>query len=222
MLMTDLENILGYHFQNKALLKQALTHSSCTGDVKKNYERLEFLGDRVLGVAMAHLLYFTFENDPEGALSPRLVELVRKETVAEVARELKLNLYINAKPKILSQNENVLCDVLEAVIGAICIEAGFETAISFVDKHFKKHIEKSAAPQRDHKTILQEMIHKIKPINPIYEMVKKEGTEHEPIFYIKVSAEDIGTAVGCGKNKKAAEQAAAAELIGILETRYDK
>ena len=220
--MSDLENILGYSFKNKSLLKQALTHSSLTGDVEKNYERLEFLGDRVLGVAMAHLLYFTFENEPEGALSPRFVKLVRKETVAEVALELKLNQYIRANPSSLSSNENVLCDVMEAVIGAICLDGGFETAINFVDKHFKKHITKSAEPERDHKTLLQETAHKFFNIQPTYELLKKEGSEHEPVFFIKVCVGEKYSASGEGKSKKQAEQSAAAKLLEILEEKYGK
>ena len=182
--MADLEARLGYRFKDKALLKQALTHSSITGSVKKNYERLEFLGDRVLGVSMAHLLYFTFADEPEGALSPRFVKLVRKETVAQVARELGLNDYIRANPSTLSTNENVLCDVMEAVIGAICLDSDFMTAIAFVDRHFKKHIAQSALPERDNKTVLQEWAHRIKANTPVYKVLKKEGTEHEPLFYI--------------------------------------
>ncbi len=220
--MQELENILGYDFHNKALLEQALTHSSLTGNVKKNYERLEFLGDRVLGVAMAHLLYFTFKDEPEGALSPRFVKLVRKETVAEVALELRLNEFIKANPTTLALNENVLCDVMEAVIGAICLDSGFETAIKFVDKHFKKHIEKSAEPERDNKTILQETAHKFLAQTPVYELVKKEGAEHDPTFYVKAMVSQGGSAIGIGKTKKAAEQNAAAELLKILEVKYGK
>ncbi len=220
--MADLEARLGYRFKNEALLKQALTHSSITGSVKKNYERLEFLGDRVLGVSMAHLLYFMFENEPEGALSPRFVKLVRKETVAAVARDLQLNNYIRANPASLSDNENVLCDVMEAVIGAICLDSDFMTAIAFVDRHFKKYIQQSASPERDNKTVLQEFAHRIKAGTPVYQILKKEGTEHEPLFYIEVSVEGQGTAVGLGKNKKIAEQAAAAELLKILETKDGK
>ncbi|MBO4285661.1 MAG: ribonuclease III [Alphaproteobacteria bacterium] len=219
--MQALEQNLGYSFKNKSLLEQALTHRSMSGHIQKNYERLEFLGDRVLGVAIAHLLYFAFKNEPEGSLSPRLVELVRKETVAEVARELKLNEYIKAMPKTLCLNENVLCDVMEAVIGAVCIEAGFEKAISLVDRHFKKHIEKSVEPKRDSKTILQEAAHRLQEV-PVYELAKKEGTEHEPVFYIKVSVKNAGTAVGSGKNKKQAEQDAAMRLMEILEKKDGK
>ena len=220
--MNGLEQIIGYTFHDKALLLQALTHRSTTSDVHKNYERLEFLGDRVLGVSMAHLLYFTFQNEPEGFLSPRFVSLVRKEMVAEVALELKLNDYIKAMPPALKVNENVLCDVMEAVIGAVCLDGGFEKAIAFVDKHFKKHIEKNAAPERDHKTVLQELAHHLKFQPPVSDLLKKEGSEHEPVFYIQVCIEGQGTAVGQGKNKKLAEQAAAAELLKILGERYGK
>ena len=218
----NLEDILGYHFHNQDLLKQALTHSSLTGNIHKNYERLEFLGDRVLGVSMAHLLYFLFQDDPEGALSPRFVKLVRKETVAEVGRELKLNEFIKAAPQDLSNNENVLCDVTEAVIGAICLDGGFETAIEFVDKHFTTHIQKSAQPERDHKTVLQEEAHKLKAGNPLYTLLKKEGTEHEPLFSIKVIIEGVGSAVGEGKNKKQAEQNAAQKLLELLAKNHGK
>ena len=220
--MESLEKKTGYVFKNKNLLKQALTHSSITSDVEKNYERLEFLGDRVLGVSMAHLLYFMFENEPEGFLSPRFVSLVRKETVAEVALELGLDKYIKAVPSSLCVNENVLCDVMEAFIGAVCLDGGFETAINFVDKHFKKHIEKDAAPERIDKTALQELAHRLKAEPPVYEVIKREGSDHEPVFYVKCSIKGKATAIGEGKSKKLAEQAAAAQLLKILEDAHAK
>lgn len=215
--MGELEEILGYRFKNQNLLTQALTHSSCTGDESKNYERLEFLGDRVLGVAMAHLLYVKFPQDPEGKLSPRLTHLVRKETVAEVALGLKLDHYIHAVPQELSTNENVLCDVMEAVIGAVMIDAGFETAIALVDRHFNHLIVQNSKPEKDFKTLLQEISHHLKSGNPVYELVKKEGSEHEPHFYIKVTVKGHASAVGEGKNKKLAEQNAAQKLIEMIK-----
>ncbi|MBQ8870284.1 MAG: ribonuclease III [Alphaproteobacteria bacterium] len=215
--MDKLEQILGYCFKNKALLKQALTHSSITGNVAKNYERLEFVGDRVLGMAMAHLLFKTFDKDAEGLLSPRHTGLVRKETVAEVALKLRLNEYILAEPKEICHNENVLCDVAEAIIGAICMDSNFETAIEFVDRHWKYLINASQSPIKDNKTALQELAHRYKAANPVYEMVRKEGTEHEPYFFIKVVVDGLGEAVGSGKNKKLAEQNAALRMIKKLE-----
>lgn len=217
--MCKLEKILGYTFKNKALLKQALTHSSLTTDVSKNYERLEFLGDRVLGVAMAHLLYKTFADEPEGSLSPRYVRLVRKETVAKVAQKLQLNNYIKAENPILKKNVNVLCDVAEAVIGAICLDGGFETAIDFVDRFWQELIGQSDEPLKDHKSALQEKTQQLLGKLPVYEVVFKEGSEHEPCFHIKVSVDNF-TAVGEGQNKKAAQQRAAADLLKKLEEKF--
>ena len=220
--MEKLEHILGYKFNNKELLKQALTHSSKTRNVSKNYERLEFLGDRGLGVAMAHLLFNMFKKDAEGDLSPRHTRLVRKETVAQVALKLQLNNYIIAENKELCLNENVLCDVAEAIIGAICIDSSFEMAINFVDKHWKYLINSNQTPIRDSKTILQELAHKHKSDNPTYQLVKKEGSEHEPHFFVKVVVDGLGEAVGSGRNKKMAEQNAALRLIKVLESENGK
>ena len=214
-----LEEILDYRFQNKQLLLQALTHGSYNHDISQNYERLEFLGDRVLGVAMARLLYNIFPTDPEGDLSPRFTRLVRTETVAQVALDLNLNKYIRAENRQLCRNKNVLCDVTEAIIGAICIEAGFETAIDFVERNFKPLINQNSEPLKDKKTLLQEVSHQLKAGNPVYELVKKEGSEHEPVFFIQVTVTGHGTAVGSGKNKKIAEQNAAAQLLDILENK---
>lgn len=218
--MEELEKNLGYCFKNKKLLSQALTHRSYSNDITQNYERLEFLGDRVLGVAMAHLLYNLFPSEPEGDLSPRFTRLVRKETVAEVALELGLDKYIKVDNPELCRNENVLCDVAEAVIGAICIEAGFTTAIKFVDKHWRHLINKSSEPVKDNKTLLQEITHHLKLGTPEYHLLKKEGSEHEPYFHIEAV---IGkySSIGFGKNKKIAEQDAAAKLIAVLEQKHD-
>ncbi len=218
--MDKLQEILGYRFKNQDLLKQALTHSSCTSDITKNYERLEFLGDRVLGVSMAHLLYNMFPQEPEGSLSPRFTKLVRKETVAAVALEMHLNEYIHAENQQLCTNINVLCDVAEAVIGAICIEAGFQTAIDFVDRHWQHLISQNSKPKKDSKTALQEISHAFGAGNPVYTLLRKEGSEHQPIFYIEASIPKKGSAIGSGSNKKIAEQEAAAALIAQLESAH--
>ena len=125
--MTEtLQQILKYRFKDESLLRKAITHGSINSDVRENYERLEFLGDRVLGVATASLLYRLFPKEPEGSLSQRFVGLVCKETVAEVAKTLQLDKFMKVGNDELRSNENVLCDVCEAVIGAIYIDAGVE------------------------------------------------------------------------------------------------
>lgn len=212
------EDILQYHFNNPRLLTQALTHSSITNNEHRNYERLEFLGDRVLGMTMAHLLFKMFPDDREGQLSQRHVKLVCADAVAEVARKLHLNEYIIAKDKETIKSVNVLCDVGEAVIGAIYIDSNIEQAIAFVERNWKDLIDQSSAgSQKDFKTSLQEKFHALHKPSPTYELVTKEGSEHEPIFMVKVTFDKDLFAFGQGKNKKTAEQHAAQNLLVLMD-----
>ncbi len=211
--MKQLEDILQYRFNNPKLLQQALTHSSMTGNEHRNYERLEFLGDRVLGMTMAHLLYNMFPDDREGVLAQRHVKLVRAEMVANVARKLHLDEYIISKDRETAQGTNVLCDVGEAIIGAIYIDSNIEQAIAFVERNWKDMIDVDFGDQKDAKTQLQEKFHALKKPSPIYEVVEKSGSEHLPIFKVKVAFSDELYAFGEGQNKKIAEQNAAAELL---------
>ncbi len=211
--MVELEKILQYHFSDKSLLKRALTHSSCSSHVSENYERLEFLGDRVLGLTIAALLYRIFPNEPEGSLSQRFTGLVCKETVAEQARLLHLDRYMYVANEEIRDNENVLCDVCEAVIGAIFIDAGCEQAVEFVNKHWRELIDKNVAPPKDSKTALQEVAH-VKGLGmPVYRLVDRKGSEHEPIFYIGVSLNNVPEEIGEGKSKKLAEFDAASKML---------
>ena len=214
-----LEKVLGYHFKNDKLLRQALTHSSMTSHIGGNYERLEFLGDRVLGVAVASALFNEFPNEPEGSLSPRQTHLVCKETVAEVARELCLDKYMSVATEDIRKNENVLCDVCEAVIGAIFIDAGCERAITFVQEHWQNLLHKDMTPPKDFKTRLQEIAHANGYSTPVYREISRTGSEHEPTFVMQVMIDDLPPQSGSGHNKKLAEQAAAARMISVLEKK---
>lgn len=214
------ENI-DYTFKNEQLLKQALTHGSITGNKHLNYERLEFLGDRVLGMTIAHLLYSHFPNDKEGELSQRFNRLVCAETVADMALHLNLHKYISAKDNEVIQSVNVLCDVCEAIIGAIYIDSDIDTAITFVEKHWSPLFNKNLTAKKDFKTQLQEFLHKLKLPLPIYEVAEKIGEEHNPLFKIKVSSADGKFAYGEGHNKKEAEQHAAEKLLLILKGKND-
>lgn len=212
--MEKLQQILQYKFNNLRLLQQALTHSSITGNEHRNYERLEFLGDRVLGMTMAHLLYKIFPHDREGELAQRHVKLVRAETVAEVVKRLHIDEYIIAKDKETAQSINVLCDIGEAIIGAIYIDSDIEHAISFVERNWRQMIDLTdTGSEKDYKTQLQEKFHAMKMPVPVYEVVAKEGSEHEPLFTIKVALNNELFALGTGKNKKNAEQQAAHNLL---------
>jgi len=214
--LSELENILGYQFKDKHLLQQALTHSSHTARLSENYERLEFLGDRVLGVAVAHLLYQIFPKEPEGNLSQRHTGLVCKETVAEVALTLHLDRFMVVANEEIRENENVLCDVCEAVIGAMFIDAGCDQALAFVNQHWKELIDRNVAPPKDSKTSLQEVAHSRGLGNPVYEVVGRSGSEHEPTFFMKVSLRGLKPQQGEGRNKKLAEQAAASKMLEFL------
>ena len=216
-MLEEVEQKLEYHFHNPKLLKQALTHSSITSHIGSNYERLEFLGDRVLGVAVAAALFNAFPHEPEGSLSPRHTRLVCKETVAAVALSLHLDKYINAASADIKENENVLCDVCEAVIGAIFIDGGCLRAIDFVNKHWNDLLHKDMTPPKDAKTRLQEIAHAKGHTTPVYELVSRTGSEHEPTFVMCVKIDNLQPQNGEGHNKKLAEQEAAAKMIVILE-----
>ncbi len=215
--MEDLQRILRYTFKDVGLLYKAITHASINPDSKANYERLEFLGDRVLGVSVASLLYKLFPDEPEGSLSQRFVGLVCKETVADVALKLGLDSFMLVNSDDLRQNENVLCDVCEAVIGAIYVDAGVDAAIEFVDNHWRELIDKNVAPPKDSKSKLQEVAHAMGFGTPNYKVIAREGSEHEPLFSVEVSLGNDKNAIGKGRNKKMAEFAAAKALLEIMK-----
>lgn len=215
--MDKLQQKLNYKFVKPQLLKAALTHSSISSNVGKNYERLEFLGDRILGVAVASMLYKSFPAEPEGNLSQRFVALVCKETVADVARKVGLGEFLRVADDDIRDNDNVLCDVCEAIIGAIFIDGGMDSAIGFVNANWLDLIDKKVAPPKDAKTSLQEIAH-IKGLGvPHYEIVNRSGLEHEPIFTVEVTLGDGIKACGKGHNKKLAEFAAATKMLELLD-----
>ena len=178
-----------------------------------------FLGDRVLGVAVASLLYRIFPSEPEGNLSQRFVGLVCKETVADMAKKLRLDNFMKVLSDDLRNNENVLCDVMEAVIGAVYIDGGIDAAVDFVDNHWRELIDRNTNPPKDSKTALQEWAHHHGLKAPEYIMVRREGSEHEPLFVMKVVLGNM-SALGEGKNKKQAEFAAAKTAVSKNSDRY--
>ena len=198
--MQELEEKIGYTFKTPKLLQQALTHSSFTPDIHKNYERLEFLGDRILGVTVADMLCRAFANEPEGSLSQRFVCLVCKETVAEIVRGLGADKYIIARDMSVASSENVLCDIGEA----------------FVRRCWTPFIDRKSRPHKDFKTRLQEAVYHLGLEQPRYKMLKKTGSEHEPEFRVQVDAGQGKTAEGRGRNVKTAEQNAAQALLTAL------
>ncbi len=220
--LEKLENIIGYKFKNISLLHQALTHSSCSGKVSENYERLEFLGDRVLGVAVAEMLYKAFPNEPEGGLSQRHTSLVCKEMVSEVVRRHGIDKYVLVASEDIRENDNVLCDVGEAIIGAVYIDGGAQAAIDYVRRFWHELIHKNITPPKDSKTLLQEVAHSRGIETPSYEVVSREGSEHEPVFHVKVNFAGQPSVSGCGRNKKLAEQDAASQMLRQLGIKHEE
>ncbi|MGE5506190.1 MAG: ribonuclease III [Actinomycetota bacterium] len=221
MAAADLAQLLGHAFADPVLLEQALTHPSAShgrlGRRPAPYERLEFLGDRVLGLVVAEMLFHRFPNEPEGALARRHAALVRRETLARVAGDLALGSHL-----VMSRGEEeaggrlnpaTMADACEALIGALYADAGFEVAAAFVRPRWTALMDEFAAPPKDAKTALQEWAQgRGKPL-PVYRLLGTDGPPHEPVFLISVAVEGHPPAEGRGASKRVAEQAAATALL---------
>lgn len=226
--LEDLVARLGYRFHEPALLREALTHTSAAGRQAAagvvagvaSYERLEFLGDRVLGLIVAELLYRRFPEEPEGALARRLAALVRREALAEVADTLDLGAHmILAKAELEAgegANPGLLADALEAIIGALYLDGGLTAAGGFVAPLWRPLIEADRTPPQDAKTALQEWAQGRGLALPAYREVGRAGPPHEPLFTVEVAVEGTPLASGRGRSKRIAEQAAAADLLDRL------
>jgi len=215
--LNKLEKTIGYSFVDQSLLEKALTHTSYRYDVKFSYERLEFLGDRVLGMCVSSMLFKKFKKETEGDLSQRLTSLVCRDTVAFVAKELTLDKHV-----LLSQSEDatggrenkaILCDVCEALIGAIYLDSNFEKAYEFIEKNWQELLSKNIEPPKDAKTALQEWSQSKKLGIPTYIVENEEGENHEPLFTISVNIEGYDKVTAQGKNKKTAQRLAAEEFL---------
>ncbi len=215
--MQNIEEKLEYIFHNKELLKQALTHTSYTADIHYNYERLEFLGDRILGVTVAEMLFRAFKDEAEGKLAQRFVRLVCKTSVAQVMRTLHIYDYIIAGTPELRTQDGVLCDVGEALIAAIYLDSGsMETAQEFVRRNWAPMIDSHSEAHKDFKTSLQEYAAELNFPAPIYRVKAKTGPEHAPNFLVEVSLNEENRAEGKGTSKKQAEQEAAKQLLTAM------
>lgn len=219
---------LGHDFQDVKLLRRALTHASATrgsGGEPISYERLEFLGDRVLGLIVAKLLFLRFPGEPEGDLARRLAALVRKETLAEVAGALDLGRYIEFGPGEQegggADNPSVLADACEAVIGALYLDGGLTAAERFVLPYWTPFLEAEHRPPLDAKTALQEWAQGRALPLPVYEEIAREGPPHEPLFTVEVRVEGLPPATAQGRSKRTAEQAAAENLLAQLDDAAD-
>lgn len=219
----SIEQRIGYRFQDRRLLDEALTHSSSgrlRRRARRTNERLEFLGDRVLGLAVAELLIHRYPDDDEGALSPRLSVLVSEPVLAEVARALDLG---SALTVARSEEEGggrakpaILADALEAVIGAIFLDGGWPAASEVVRRQFEPRLSTMLVPPRDAKSSLQEWTQARGLGLPVYEVLRAEGPPHAPTFEVAVRVPAHEPVTARAASKRAAEQAAAEALIARL------
>lgn len=223
---------LGHEFKDPTLLKTAVTHPSAIAtarprrgrktkaedmEASPDNQRLEFLGDRVLGLVISEMLFQAFPNEDEGALARRLAALVKQDSLDIVGREIELGRYL-----ILSRGEEdgggrdnpaTLADACESVIGALYLDGGLETARRFVERYWRPKMAAEAKPPQDAKTALQEWAQAAGLALPRYTVVKSEGPPHDPVFEVAVSVAGQEPASARGRSKRAAEQAAARSLL---------
>lgn len=208
---------LGHDFQRPELLIRALTHASAGSPVRPHNQRLEFLGDRVLGLVMAEALFSADRKATEGQLAPRFNALVRKETCADVARTIDLGAVLRlGRSEMISggrRKEALLGDAMEAVLAAVYLDAGLEAARAVILRHWAQRIDQVDADARDAKTALQEWAQGRGEAPPAYVEIAREGPPHAPVFTIEVRTAGGLSARAEAGSKRAAEQAAAKTLL---------
>lgn len=206
----ELEKKINIVFKNKNLLDQSLTHKSFNSS--KNNEKIEFLGDRVLGLVMAKKLLEIYPNEKEGILDKKFASLVNKKSCLEIAKSINLEKYIktfNPKNKKITIEDKIIADSCEALIGAIYLDKGFLAVEKFILKYWSDHIKDSAVTKIDAKTKLQEFsLKKFKKL-PLYKLISNTGPRHKPLFKVAVKLVNTKFYVAEGKSKKDAEQNAA-------------
>ncbi len=211
---TWLQATFGLAIADQALFSRALTHGS-TGEA--DYQRLEFLGDRVLGLIIAEMLYKAFPDEPEGRLSHRLNSLVAGATCAEVARTIEVRPHLRlgkqARDDGARESDNVLGDVMEALIGALFIDHGIDAVRRFVDRHWRPLLEAAVTAPKHPKSALQEWCAAHGRKVPVYEITTKEGPPHAMRFEVTVSVKGFAPVTGSGNSKQTAETAAAEAFL---------
>ena len=215
--LANFQKRIGINFYNQKLLAKCFTHKSY--NPLENNEKLEFLGDRVLGLIISQNLLKFFPNDKEGDLDKKLASLVNKKQCAIIAKDLSLQEYILIKNSNNKNNiENkVLSDCLESVIGCIYLDQGLEVAEKFIIKNWRKYLNKSLITERDSKTQLQEYSLKTYKLLPVYKLLDNKGPRHKPLIKVSVKIKNSKNITAIGNSKKEAEQKAAKKLLTSLK-----
>jgi ribonuclease-3 len=214
----ELEKVLGHQFSDISLLETALTHPSVSG--QHNYQRLEFLGDRILGATIADLLYHQYPDMNEGDMALRFNDLVRRETLSRVATQIGVGSFIHLSPGEDDSGGRdkpaILADVCEAIIGALYLDGGQESAQRFIHTNWNELVTDAKSTQKDGKTALQEWAQGNGLETPSYDEIDRTGPSHAPIFTIEVRLNNGMTAIGVGRSKRSAEQDAADNLYKLI------
>ncbi|MCR9212437.1 MAG: ribonuclease III [Proteobacteria bacterium] len=219
--------LLKHEFKDISLLEAALTHSSLTkghrhAKADLDYERLEFLGDRVLGLVISEELYKRFDTAEAGQLSRRYNAQVRRESLAEIAEEMDLAQYIKMSDDLAAaggkQNPAILEDIIEAVIAALYLDGGYQVARNFIKSRWWSRFDRVDAAKKDAKSALQEWAAKKGKGHPVYHVVEETGPDHDPRFVIEVTVDGLQGCKGEGSSKRMAEQAAAEKLLKGLQS----
>ncbi|AWJ87544.1 ribonuclease III (plasmid) [Azospirillum sp. TSH58] len=235
--LAELAAAIGHRFADPQRLADAVTHPSLMG-LERNarggrpeqgpglaYERLEFLGDRVLGLVIAEWLLERFPNEREGALAKRHVSLVRREALSRVADALQLGRYLRLSPSEAQgggrSNHTILADACEAVIGALYLDGGMDKARDFIRRAWAGQIDRAEPPPLDSKTALQEWAQGNGRPLPTYEMIEQSGPAHEPVFRIAVRLKGMEPVTATGPSKRVAERKAASALLRQLGVQVD-
>lgn len=222
--MEQLQDKIGYQFKNISLLKMALTHSS-TGE-KNNYERLEFLGDRVLGLVIAAFIFTKFPKEDEGDLAKRLASLVQGQTLADLSSRISLGDFIILSDAEAAaggaQNEHILADVFEAVIGAMYLDGGFEPCRILIETQWQDTLYTMKKPPQHPKTAIQEWAQGQGLPLPDYDIIEQSGPDHAPVFKIQLNVKDHESVTASGKSRAEAEKEAAELFMNNVKKDQDE
>ena len=217
MLLDQFEKKINYKFNNQSLLIEALTHSSSSISSSPNYERLEFLGDRVLGLILAEYVFKLFPEVNEGCLNDYYQKYANQDFLAECAQNLNISDFIQTqKGDNLYNNKSILSDVIESLIGAIYIDSNINECRDFIEKKILNMVSKSSPPLRHSKSLLQELCLKKYKELPKYSMINKSGPDHNPVFTVSVSINEDNVKLGEGSSLRIAEEIAASKLLEFL------
>jgi ribonuclease-3 len=217
LLLDQFEKKINYKFNNQSLLIEALTHSSSSISSSPNYERLEFLGDRVLGLILAEYFFKLFPEVNEGCLNDYYQKYANQDFLAECAQNLNISDFIQTqKGDNLYNNKSILSDVIESLIGAIYIDSNINECRDFIEKKILNMVSKSSPPLRHSKSLLQELCLKKYKELPKYSMINKSGPDHNPVFTVSVSINEDNVKLGEGSSLRIAEEIAASKLLEFL------